>query len=376
LETFVWDRHFTTGLDSVDEQHHRLVDLVNRLGESMVEGRDDGESLARVFEQLAEYADFHFADEERLMAEAGVYARHLQHHQEAHRRFMQQVASMWAARHAATSPASALHGFLSAWLSFHILGEDQAMARQIAAIRAGEPPAQAYAREEAPKDNATTALLRALRNLYHVLSQQNHDLATANQSLEERVAARTEELARTNQALTVANRELEKSSRTDGLLGIANRMYFDEMLAEEWCRARRERTSLALLMIDVDHFKRFNDCYGHQAGDGCLQAVARAVAAALHRPADMVARYGGEEMVVMLPNTTLDGARAVARSMLAAVKTLAIPHAASPVTDRVTVSIGVAAMTPDPVAGAERLVAVADAALYTAKAAGRDRMGG
>jgi diguanylate cyclase (GGDEF)-like protein len=129
-------------------------------------------------------------------------------------------------------------------------------------------------------------------------------------------------------------------------------------------------------MLDVDHFKRFNDRYGHQAGDDCLRAVARAVQAALRRAADMLARYGGEELVIMLPNTDIAGARAVARAALDAVSQLHLPHAASPVTDYVTVSIGVADVVPERGSVPATLINAADQALYAAKAAGRNRING
>lgn len=370
MQAFVWDRHFDTGLETVDEQHHRLVDLINRLGESLVDGESgSGDALEKVFGELADYANYHFAEEERLMDKARLDPQHTERHRSSHRRFIDQVTSMWTSRNASSSPITVLHDFLVAWLSFHILGEDQAMARQLVRIEAGATPTQAFEAEEAPKDNATSALLRALGNLYHVLSEQNHDLADANVLLERRVAERTDALER-------ANKLLEKASRTDGLLGISNRMHFDECLEREWHRAVRERTTLALLMLDVDHFKRYNDRYGHQAGDDCLRAVARAAQGALRRPADMLARYGGEELVLMLPNTDIAGARVVARAVHDAIAQLQLPHAASPVAAHVTVSIGVANVAPERGNVPAVLIAAADQALYAAKAAGRNRVHG
>jgi hemerythrin len=359
METFVWDRHFTTYLDTVDDQHHALVDLINRLGEQLVAGEADDADLEAIFGQLAEYAIYHFAEEENLMAASGVDVRHVDEHKDLHRRFVNQVQSMWHARRTIATATTILHEFLAAWLSFHILGEDQAMARQIKRIAEGEAPGAAYAREADPVDNATTALLGALRNLYHVLSAQNNDLVIANRDLEQRVAERTAALARANAALTDANRQLEKASRTDGLLGIANRKYFDEKLREEWQRGRRERHPLGLIMLDVDHFKRYNDSYGHVAGDACLRAIAAAGAGALKRPGDLIARYGGEELVIER------------------IHALALPHCDSPVAPHVTVmSMGFASRLADAAHGAESLIAAADAALYAAKEAGRNRIRG
>jgi diguanylate cyclase (GGDEF)-like protein/hemerythrin-like metal-binding protein len=375
MDAFVWDRHFVTGLESVDEQHHALVGLINRLGDSLVAGKTgDTDRLQKVFGELAEYAKYHFSDEERLMERAGVDPLYRHRHQEIHHRFIEQLDIMWGSRHAVSEPAEVLQGFLAAWLSSHILGEDQVMARQIARIGRGESPASAYLAESEPEDHATGALLTALGNLYHVLSQQNRDLADANARLEERVGKRTEELARANEALIEANRQLEARARTDGLLGIANRRCFNERLQLEWQRARREQTPLALLMLDVDHFKRYNDAYGHLAGDDCLRSVAQALAAEVMRPADLLARYGGEEMAALLPNTDIAGASHVAARIQARVETLAIAHRDSPVALRVTLSIGAAAITPDGSREAESLVAAADRALYQAKETGRNRI--
>lgn len=375
METFVWNRHFTTGLERVDQQHRFLVGLINRLGESMFADNAEGsESLLLIFDQLTSYARYHFAEEERLMQETGICLRFLNHHKELHLNFVEQLTTIWNSRDSLANPAEILHGFLRSWLGSHILGVDQSLARQIALIKEGTPPDQAYEMEFARKDNAAAALLEAMNILYQVLSEQNRDLVATNLHLEERVAARTEELAKANQALTFLNHRLEALSNSDGLLGIANRRYFDARLEEEWLRAGRERQPLSLLMIDVDHFKLYNDCYGHQAGDSCLQSVVQAVLSALKRPGDLLARYGGEELAIILPNTDLNGVIPVAQAIQQELAELHIPHAESPVAYQVTLSIGAAAMLPSELASSAMLVAAADRGLYAAKESGRNRI--
>ncbi|MBY0467023.1 MAG: diguanylate cyclase, partial [Burkholderiales bacterium] len=225
-------------------------------------------------------------------------------------------------------------------------------------------------------DQGTQALLKMVGNLYHVLAQQNNDLVAANQQLEDRVAARTSDLAAANDQLQAANLQLQAFSRTDGLLRIHNRAYFDERLLEEVARSRRLGQPLGLLMMDVDYFKRYNDTYGHQAGDACLQAVARAVGGVIKRRTDFLARYGGEELVALLPNTPGDGVMLVANRVLVAVRSMGLPHQSSDVAPYVTLSIGAASALPtlpgDAEAGAQ-LLALADAALYEAKHQGRNR---
>ncbi|MGQ9370841.1 diguanylate cyclase domain-containing protein [Azospirillum sp. ST 5-10] len=180
-------------------------------------------------------------------------------------------------------------------------------------------------------------------------------------------------LRRAQEAMEALNHRLAELSATDGLLGIANRRRFDTVLETEWRRAARTGDPLGMLMVDVDFFKAFNDAYGHLEGDRCLKAIADAVASAATRPADLVARYGGEEIAVILPGTGIAGARRVAQRIHENIRRLNRPFAASPTGDHVTVSIGAAALVPDNGTAAEALVAAADRALYLAKAGGRNR---
>jgi len=173
--------------------------------------------------------------------------------------------------------------------------------------------------------------------------------------------------------LAAANRELEKLSRQDGLTGIANRRYFDSYLVSEVRRGARERQPLSLILSDVDHFKAFNDCYGHQAGDDCLRRVAAALSSAGRRPADLAARYGGEEFAMVLPATVVDGAVDVAQAVSRVIETLAIPHARSAVDQKVTLSQGIVSLTPEKDTSSEDLIQRADQALYQAKQQGRNR---
>jgi len=194
METFIWDQRFVTGIEIVDAQHHRLVNIINQLGEVMLAGDNLSEGRMQiVFKQLSDYAREHFHDEEQLMRDAGLDPRHIDVHKHHHHEFVEQLAAMWRARGAMQNPAETLHGFLSAWLAFHILGEDQSMTRQIALVEAGESASTAFEVESQPEENSTDALLKALRTLYHVLSQQNRDLAAANDRLQHEIAARQQD---------------------------------------------------------------------------------------------------------------------------------------------------------------------------------------
>jgi diguanylate cyclase (GGDEF)-like protein len=184
--------------------------------------------------------------------------------------------------------------------------------------------------------------------------------------------------------------ELRRAATTDGLTGLANRRFFDEYLTREWRRAGRAGDPVSLFMIDVDHFKLFNDHYGHPRGDVCLHQVADMLAGSCHRPADFVARYGGEEFAILLPQTPRAGAELLATRILNAVQAAGIAHDSSPTAAHVTVSIGVACIDSVRALGRGNdadgaspseglrikttgLICAADEALYLAKRAGRAR---
>jgi len=181
-------------------------------------------------------------------------------------------------------------------------------------------------------------------------------------------------LTRSQFALREANARLQQLSFHDALTGLPNRRLFDQTLDLEWNRALRSRRPLSLLLLDVDCFKALNDLRGHQAGDECLQKIAQALPASLRRAGEIAARYGGEEFAAILPDVTLDDAVSVAEAMRAAVFALELPHDASSVESFVTVSVGVAALQPNPSDSPAQLLAAADQALYRAKRSGRNRV--
>ncbi|WP_346293269.1 diguanylate cyclase domain-containing protein [Sphaerothrix gracilis] len=174
------------------------------------------------------------------------------------------------------------------------------------------------------------------------------------------------------QQLQAANQKLERLANLDGLTQIPNRRCLDSYLQQEWRRLRREQTGLALIMCDVDFFKRYNDFYGHLAGDDCLRQIAQILASSVNRPADLVARYGGEEFAVVLPRTRLNGAIWVAEQIQWAIAEAAIPHLDSPINQVITVSLGIAEVFPSLQNTPADLIAAADQALYAAKKQGRN----
>ncbi len=193
-------------------------------------------------------------------------------------------------------------------------------------------------------------------------------LQSSEQTLERAVALRTQQLEQ-------ANQQLATLSTTDGLTGIANRRQFDDRLDQEWARAARAGQPLAVLMVDVDWFKKYNDHYGHPAGDECLKQIAHALSETASRSGDLAARYGGEEFAVIAPATSGPEALHLAQRMILTLQSLALPHALSEF-GQVTISIGVSSLIPSPANSPQHLTKSADLALYRAKSLGRNQAAG
>lgn len=201
-----------------------------------------------------------------------------------------------------------------------------------------------------------------------------YTLQRSQRKAERDAASAAEAIRKKNTELEALNEQLHTLALVDGLTGVANRRRFDAALENEWRRSRRDNTPLALLLIDIDYFKQFNDQYGHQSGDECLQKIAKVLQDGLNRSTDLVARYGGEEFICLLPESDITGATAKAELLRKAVEELHIPHEASSAASYVTISIGAASRIPDEHAEPKLLIANADKALYKAKHKGRNRV--
>ncbi|MCE5252263.1 diguanylate cyclase [bacterium] len=203
-----------------------------------------------------------------------------------------------------------------------------------------------------------------------ITSQKLHEKALEDET--EHRKAHERELEKLTRNLEEANKKLHEISIRDGLTGIPNRRFFDDVYQTEWRRAARDKEPVSLLMIDIDYFKRFNDTYGHLRGDECLREVARAIEQTVNRSGDFVARYGGEEFVVLLPGTKEKGAQKVAEAIQSRLRDMAIEHQESDIGKFVTVSIGISVVFPGRVTDPVSLIKASDDALYDAKSHGRN----
>lgn len=362
MDSFQWDTHFETGLSAVDDQHRQLVEIINQFGRLSSANELIFSDIEKIFAGLADYTCYHFKEEEDLMEQVGLDQRFLNDHIKSHQTFLQEVTIIHS-EISPENPGAARHllEFLTHWLAYHILGTDQKMARQVTAIQSGMSPDEAYEAAAQEDDNATKALLVALNNLFQMVSARNNELVQLNLSLEAKVAKRTE-------ALSEANLHLEELALTDALTGLPNRRHAMRTLANRWKESTRAQTPLVCTMVDADNFKVINDTHGHDAGDAVLIELSKTLQREF-RSYDIVCRLGGDEFLVICPNTDLEGGMRIAERTRKMVAEMRVP--ANDGIWHGSVSIGVAARTPE-MMGYEELMKFADNAVYTAKQAGKN----
>lgn len=362
MELFQWNLDLETGLNEVDEQHHKLVDITNSLGNLLSNDNVQQKDLEEVFAELVAYTKYHFDEEEKVMKKFAVDERHVKSHKEVHRTFVQDVLDLKQEFYLKkiTTPKS-LFDFLTNWLVYHILGSDMSLSRQIEAIKNGFSPAEAFDIESKEKEKSTAMLLNSLDKLFKQISEKNKTLKELNHDLEDKVKERTKELSK-------ANESLEKLSTTDSLTNLANRRKAMDLLNILWKEAENKNCALSCIMIDADNFKQINDTYGHDAGDIVLKELSQAIQHAL-RTDDTVCRLGGDEFLVICPLTDEGGVLNIANIIHKKVNQLRIK--AGEGIWKGSISVGIATKT-EKMKNINDLIKQADLAVYASKKAGKN----
>lgn len=362
MDSFCWDDNFITGFSDVDEEHYHLIQIINQFGSQIAENRNSVAEIERIFKELAEYAQYHFQNEEELMKDVHLDPRHLSNHIEEHQSFLEEVTSLYTDIFPDNiERAGDLLEFLTHWLAYHILGSDQNMAGQLLAIKEGVNPVVAYENGEKHNDKATEILLGSLNGLFKQVSERNKRLAQLNRELEDKVAERTKELSK-------ANQHLEELALTDVLTGLPNRRHAMRQLEELWSESLQSGAPLTCMMIDADHFKEVNDTYGHDAGDDVLRVLARTLKESV-RTDDMVCRLGGDEFFIVCPKTNMDNGVHVANGVQKLISQLRVPTGSG--VWQGSISVGVAARTSD-MDDYNSLMQQADKGVYAAKRDGKN----
>jgi len=277
MESFKWGKQFETGIKSVDEQHRSLVSMINDFGKNIAENSVGEVYLFSTLQELSNYAQIHFENEEKIMRDMKLDNRHVHHHLEQHSDFVNEVSSLAESMNPDSSQdCKMLFDYLTHWLAYHILGEDINMARQINAVAQGMDATIAFETGEKGASRSTQPLLVALNGLFGMVSKRNKALAELNKTLERRVEERTADLLAANEAL-------EKISITDHLTKLPNRRYAMAQLELLFEEVNNQQSNLSCLMIDADGFKNIKS--GRVSySDSKLHDVILSFAVARHWP--------------------------------------------------------------------------------------------
>jgi len=363
FEILPWNDNFNTGHEIIDEQHRTLVNLLNKLGRTLIEQKPA--DVISATDELANYANVQFANEEAIWLKYFDDDSWLKAHQHNHAAFMPKIKDLKEknAGRPLSVIAEDIMKFLIRWLAFHIIEEDKRMAIAIEAIKSGASVEEAKIIANNEMSTSLHDLIETILNMYDDLS------STAIVLLRERNARR-----RAEAQLKEANRKLAELSNTDQLTGLYNRRYLDVVFDRESRRALRDHSMLAYYMIDVDHFKNYNDNYGHPAGDMILKQVADCLKKTCRRPHDYVFRVGGEEFGILTTLRSEAVADTFGEIIRKSIEDLKIPHEYSEVNIHITISIGGHCCTPATGCKFKDYMEIADRRLYIAKTHGRNRV--
>lgn len=372
---FVWDEDISVGIPNVDKQHGKLVEMVNRLGGCLSEKTLTYPKMRMLIGELYGYTAYHFRDEEMIMSKYNLSPRHLDKHLEYHDSFLSEVRKMdkeLKREKDSEEPLSKVEyekaedvlQFLVNWLIYHIVGCDKYMANQVRLIKNGVNPDEAYDAVELERDSQSSVLIKALNGLFETVKKRNHELDEINKNLHRIVDERTRELVEKNEYL-------ELILNTDHITGLASRRYAIKSMEIFWKRAISENADLSVIIIDLDKFKEVNDTFGHYCGDFVLAEFARVLKGCM-RNSDIVCRLGGDEFMVILPDTNLKDSIEVAKKIHQKINTIDLVYNGHSCW-KGQASLGVATMSKE-MQTYKDLIKKADDYAYMAKSKGRNNV--
>lgn len=369
FEVFPWNENFETGIARIDEQHKILIALLNELASTLA--NDDSIEINRVFKELTEYAEFHFECEEAIWIEYLGNDSWLSSHQLNHSTFLPRITELKDKKtdKYQSEVIESIILFLIRWLAFHILDSDKRMAFFIENIHKGMSFDEAKIAAERKMGGSFKTLIETIMAMYDSLSSRTLTLMRES-NYRKKIE---KELHIANKKLRQANTRLESLSITDSLTGLHNRRHLKSVFLREIKRARRDKFSLALLIIDIDFFKKINDHYGHTEGDRILVQVSETLKKNCHRPNDYAFRLGGEEFCVITSSLCLQDTFKFAEIIRTAVENLKIPLEPDTTAHCLTVSIGSCTRMPGDTDTIDSYMSIADKNLYQAKAKGRNQ---
>ena len=362
---FAWGREFETNIKQVDSEHRYLVEIVNSLGNKLAAQDTTLSDISPFFEELLSYSKYHFSNEEGLMLEAGIDARHVKEHFKAHKIFIKEVTSKYKKLNSNNIKVEAkeLLDFLVQWLTFHILGIDKNLSAQMRLIKSGYTPEQAYEEVSGVNHEQLDTLVKSFNGVFGVLMKYNEELLMLKNSLEEKVKQRTRELLE-------SNKKLEYMAMTDQLTGLANRRRMSYELEACLQKYADSKVPFTIIMFDLDNFKTINDTFGHEAGDTVLVEFSNTLKFNL-RTDDIICRIGGDEFLVICPDTDANGALKIATKIYKKINKIRIEFTNACWIG--SASIGVVTVN-DKIAAKDKILKAADKSVYDAKNTGKNKV--
>lgn len=366
MEVFPWNENFSTGIELIDEQHKILIALLNEL--AMTLAHDNPIETSRIFTKLAEYAEFHFETEEAIWVDYLGDDPWLTSHQMLHSSFLPRVVELKEKKIDAHQSEfiESIILFLIRWLAFHILDHDKRMAFFVRNINNGMAFGDAKTDADKKMGGSVRVLIETVMTMYDCLSTRTLTLMRESNNRKKV----ENELHTANKKLRRANLRLKSLSITDALTGLHNRRHFNYVFEREM---KRDNFTLALMIIDIDFFKKINDNYGHTQGDKILVQVNQTLEKTCQRPHDYAFRLGGEEFCIISSNLSLQETGKFAEIIKNAVENLQVPNQHSVASPYLTVSIGSCIKIPGDTDSIDTYISTADKNLYQAKTSGRNK---